>query len=74
MMYSGIFNQMTYLDISRGMHYDETHLPVVRWLTIRFVIVLALLHGWATRQLDFVLAYPQADIEADVFMELPQGF
>ena len=38
------------------------------------MLVLALLQGWAMRQLNFVLAYPQANIKADIFMELPQGF
>lgn len=28
---------------------------------------------WALRQVDFVLAYPQAPIEEDIYMEVPQG-
>jgi hypothetical protein len=28
---------------------------------------------WYTRQIDFVLAFPQADVECDIFMELPRG-
>jgi hypothetical protein len=28
----------------------------------------------ATRQLDFVLAYTQADIKRDLYMKLPAGF
>ncbi len=28
---------------------------------------------WALRQVDFVMAYPQAPIEMDICMELPQG-
>jgi hypothetical protein len=35
---------------------------------------LALLTNWHTRQLDFVLAYTQADIERDLYMKLPAGF
>jgi Reverse transcriptase (RNA-dependent DNA polymerase) len=35
---------------------------------------LALINGWETRQLDFVLAYPQADIEVPMYMDIPQGF
>jgi hypothetical protein len=29
---------------------------------------------WHTRRIDFVLAYPHADIEIDLYMELPKGF
>jgi hypothetical protein len=28
---------------------------------------------WALCQIDFVIAYPQAPIEIDIYMELPQG-
>jgi hypothetical protein len=54
----------------KGLHYDETYAPVLQWSTIRFYTSLAIL----TRQLDFVLAYTQADIERDLYMKLPPGF
>jgi hypothetical protein len=34
---------------------------------------LAWLDNWHTRQCDFVLAYTQAPIEFDLYMELPKG-
>jgi hypothetical protein len=46
----------------KGLHYEETYAPVVQWATIRFFISLAILSNWHTRQLDFVLAYTQANI------------
>ena len=46
-----------------GVHYWETYAPaVVQWTSIRMCLVLSVLQGWHTRQLDFVLAYPQADV------------
>ena len=30
--------------------------------------------NFETRSIDFVLAFPQAEIQADVYMELPHGF
>ena len=57
-----------------GVNYWETYSPVVRWSTIRLFLILASIHGWHTRQLDFVLAYPQAPVECDLYMEIPQGF
>jgi Reverse transcriptase (RNA-dependent DNA polymerase) len=45
-----------------GVHYWETYSPVVRWTTIRLCLVLAMINGWSTRQLNFVQAYPQAKL------------
>jgi len=56
-----------------GVNYYETYSPVVQWFTVRMVMILAIMKKWATRQIDFVLAYPQADIEFDLYMRLPQG-
>jgi hypothetical protein len=58
----------------KGLHYEETYAPVVQWTTIRFFISLAILSNCHTRQLDFFLAYTQADIERDLYMKLPAGF
>ena len=56
-----------------GMNYYETYVPVVTWFSIRLLIVIGILFGWALCQCDFVMAYPQASIECDLYMELPQG-
>jgi len=58
----------------KALHYEETYAPVVQWVTIRFFISLAVLSNWHTRQLDFVLAYTQADIERDLYTKLQAGF
>jgi hypothetical protein len=58
----------------KGLHYEETYAPVVQWSTIGFFMTMAILSKWHTRQLDFVLAYTQADIERDLYMKLPPGF
>ena len=58
----------------KGLHYEEAYAPVVEWATIRLFISMAILSNWHTRQLDFVLAYTQADIERDLHMKLPAGF
>jgi hypothetical protein len=56
-----------------GVHYDETYSPVVTWATTHFFLIQAILHGWHTGQLDFTLAYPQADVDHELYMELPKG-
>ena len=57
-----------------GIHYWETYAPVVTWPAIRLFLVLSIVLKWHTRQLDFVLAYTQADVETDLYMEIPKGF
>jgi hypothetical protein len=54
-------------------NYYKTYAPVVTWFTIRLLIVFGILFDWALCQVDFVMAYPQAPIEMDMYMELPTG-
>ena len=56
------------------VHYWDTYAPVVTWQTVRFFFVLSLLLGWRSRQLDFVMAYPQAPAEMPLYLRLPQGY
>ena len=56
-----------------GMNYFETYAPVVTWFAIRLVIIFGIIFQWALRQVDFIMAYPQAPIEEDIYMEVPQG-
>ena len=57
----------------RGVNYFETYSPVVPWFSVRLLYITALLNKWYTRQIDFILAYPQADIEMEMFMQSPKG-
>ncbi len=56
-----------------GMIYFETYAPIVAWFAIRLMIIFGIIFCWALRQVDFVMAYPHAPIEMDIYMELPQG-
>ena len=56
-----------------GVNYYKTHAPVVTWFAIWLMIVFSILFNQAMRQIDFVMAFPQAPIEMDMYMELPQG-
>ena len=57
----------------KGVNYWDTYSPVVSWETFRSLLTLAILNNWETRQIDFVLAFPQAKVECPMFMEVPQG-
>ena len=56
-----------------GVHNTETYSPVVNWFSIRLVTILSIINKWHTRQIDFILAYPQAPLPYDNYMKLPQG-
>ncbi len=56
-----------------GMTYYDRYAPVVTWFTIQLLMVFGILFSWALQQVNFVMAYPQAPIEMDMYMELPQG-
>ena len=56
-----------------GEHYDQTYAPVTSWETIRLLLAMVLRNGWKTRQLDYVLAFPQAPVEGEMYMQIPKG-
>ena len=59
---------------TEGVNYWDTFSPVASWAAIRMVLITALLNEWETRQVDFVLAYTQADVECELYMKIPKGF
>jgi len=56
-----------------GISNWDTFAPVVMWTTLRLVLTLRRIYCWKSRQLDFILAYPQADVEGTIFMKLQKG-
>ena len=57
-----------------GDSYWETYSPVVNMLSVRLILAIAKLHNLDSKAIDFVLAFPQADLEEDIWMDLPIGF
>jgi hypothetical protein len=55
------------------MNYYKIYAPVVTWFLIRLLIVIGIMFCWALHQVNFIMAYPQAPIECDMYMDLPQG-
>ena len=56
-----------------GVNYWETYAPVVNWISVRFLLILSEIAGLESQAIDFVLAFPQAELDVPVFMELPVG-
>jgi hypothetical protein len=57
-----------------GQNYWEIYAPVVNWASVRILLAVAKIHGLFSKSIDFVLAFPQADLEVLVCMELLLGF
>ena len=57
-----------------GVNFWDTFSPVTSWAAIRLELIASLLNGWQTRQVDFVLAYTQAEVECELYMKMPKGF
>jgi len=49
--------------MKKGIDYQLTYAPVVRWSSIRLTLLLSILNEWKTIKIDYVHAYPQAPIE-----------
>ena len=56
-----------------GVNYWDTYAPTVNWISIRFLLIVAQILKLNTQAIDIVMAFPQADLEVPVYMELPAG-
>ena len=55
-----------------GVQYWETYSLVVTWASLRLLLILATLNDWVAKQIDFVLAFSQADAENELYLSIPQ--
>ena len=60
--------------MQKGIHYDQTYAPVASWKSIRLLLIMVAKYGWHSKQLDYVLAFPQAPVEKEIYMKIPKGF
>ena len=57
-----------------GVDYHETFSHVVKIVTIRLLITLAITHHWHINQLDISNAFLHGDLQETIYMEQPPGF
>ena len=48
----------------------EIYSPVVNWLSVNIIFALSVIYDLDTRSIDFVLSFPHAKVDVDVFIEL----
>ena len=56
-----------------AVNFYETFSPVVSWISTRLLLIHSIIYKWHTKQVDFALAFPQADIEIPMYMKLLVG-
>ncbi len=52
-----------------GQDYWETYAPVVTWASVLLLLIVAKIHGLSSKSINFVLAFPQADLDVPAYME-----
>ena len=60
-----------------GVDYDSSQIfaPVVSWQTVRLLLILSIVLGLETKQVDYTAAFTHAPIgDKEVYCEMPRGF
>ena len=57
-----------------GVDFFDTFAPVVSWTTVRLMLILSIVLGLSTRQVDYTAAFVHAPMEEDVYVGMPRGF
>ena len=58
---------------TKGIDYEETFSPVVKYETLRYLIALSAEKQWHIHQMDVKTAFLHGDLEELIYMEQPEG-
>lgn len=58
----------------RGVDYQETYSPVVKYSSIRFLMAVAAKNNLRIRQMDAVTAFLNGELKENIYMLQPEGF
>jgi len=62
------------LDKIKGWDYWDTYALAATWGSIHLIPAMAIIQGWHSKQIDFVMANTQAEVKHDRYMEIPKSF
>ena len=58
----------------KSIHYDESSSPTPSQASIRMVLGIAAVKDWELRQLDVDMAYLEANVKDELYIELPEDY
>ncbi len=61
------FNQI------KGVNYQETFSPVIRFETIRYLLAYAVQHNLPVHHMDVETAFLNGELEEEIYLEIPEG-
>ena len=53
---------------------DLTPIQIVQWSTVRLALTMILSNRWNTKQVDYINAFTQANIQKEIYIEPPKRF
>lgn len=57
-----------------GVDFFNTYAPVEAWSTVQLLLILSVIMGLAMKQVNYKLAFIQADIKDDIYVQMAKGF
>jgi hypothetical protein len=57
-----------------GINFWATYTPVVTCSTTRLILILSLITGMNSRQIDYIQAYSQAPVDCEIYRQIPAQF
>ncbi len=58
----------------KGIDFEETFAPIVKWVTIKVVVALGVQRRWIIHHLDVKMTFLNGELIEEVCMQQPLGF